>query len=273
MIEWVSAFWEYDFMLRAFLAASLLSLVAGPLGCVVIWQRIVNFGDAMAHTALLGAALGVVLGVSLNFSVIFICIVMMLLLLILKSVGARSYQVSQNTLLAILGHVALALALILLALREDLQFDLYAFLFGDILAIARMDLYWIVSVVMILGLILIVIWRNLLLITLHPELAQVEGTPVARVRLMFLLSMALFVAVAMKLVGVILTVSLLIIPAAAARRLARTPESMAIIASLLAFLASAIGLMLSLQWDTPAGPAIVLVAALGFFVMQFLPVK
>lgn len=273
MSEWFTAFWEYDFMLRALLAALMLSLLAGPLGCVVIWQRIVSFGDALSHTALLGAALGVVAGISLNFSVMFVCILMMILLLSLKFLDREIYRVSQNTLLAILGHTALALALILLAWREDVQFDLYAFLFGDILAVTREDLYWMLVVLIVAGSILMYVWRDLLLLTVHAELAQVEGVPVARIRLLFLFSIALFVAVAMKLVGVVLTVSVLIIPAATARRFARTPEGMALIASLLALLASCAGLCMSLQWNAPAGPAIVLAAALGFFVARWVPVR
>ena len=103
--------------------------------------------------------------------------------------------------------------------------------------------------------------------TVHEELARVEGVPVFQVRLAFMLLIAIVIAVAMKVVGILLITSLLIIPAATARRFARSPEGMAILASLLGSSAIGLGLWASLRWDTPAGPSVV-VAATGLFVLS-----
>lgn len=270
MIDAINALLHYDFLQRALLAAILISLCAGVLGCLTVWQRMVYFGDALSHTALLGAALGIVMGLQLNLAIIITCILAMLTLASLERIN-NSNTLSQNTRLGILAHTALALALVLLSLKEDIPFDLYAFLFGDILAVSWTDLYWISGITLATGLTLLRIWHNLLSISLHPELAQIQGIPVIRTRLAFLLTMALFVAVAMKLTGIILTVSLLIIPAASARRFARTPEQMALHACLLALLASCFGLFISMHWDTPAGPAIILTTAAVFFGLQLIP--
>ena len=112
---------------------------------------------------------------------------------------------------------------------------------------------------------LLALWSPLLNATVHEELAQAEGVAVGRVQAVFMLLMALAVALGMKIVGILLIVSLLIVPAAAARQLARSPEQMALLAAAAGMLAVALGLAASLAWDTPAGPSIVVAAALLFF--------
>ncbi len=142
------------------------------------------------------------------------------------------------------------------------------YLFGDLLAVGPSDLAWIIGGSALVLLMLIPLWRPLLAITVHEELAQVEGLPVAGIRLALMLLIAVVIAVAMKIVGVLLITSLLIIPAAAARRHARTPEQMALGASILGIVAVCLGLTLSWYEDTPAGPSIV-VSAAALFLLSF----
>ena len=117
------------------------------------------------------------------------------------------------------------------------------------------------------------LWNPLLAITINEELAQVEGVPVTRIRLALMLLIAVVIAVAMKLVGILLITSLLIIPAAAARRLASTPEQMAVFASLLGMLAVVGGISASWFWDTPAGPSVVVTALVEFLLLYSLPIR
>lgn len=98
-----------------------------------------------------------------------------------------------------------------------------------------------------------------------------EGVPVGRTRLIFMLLIALVISVSMKIVGVLLITSMMIIPAAAARRFSRTPEQMALIAAAMGGIAVIGGLAGSWQWDTPAGPSVVVAAAMLFTVSQFFP--
>ena len=118
---------------------------------------------------------------------------------------------------------------------------------------------------------MVFLWRPLLAIAVHAELAQVEGVRVWWVSAAYMVLVALMVAVAMKVVGVLLLTALLIIPAAAARRFARTPEQMAIFAVVLGALALLGGVGTSLQWDTPTGPSIVVVASALFVLVQLVP--
>lgn len=250
-----------DFMLRALAAGLGVALACGPMGSFIVWRRMAYFGDTLAHSALLGVALGVLLEVNVNLAVILVCMALAVLLVLLQ----RQQRLASDTLLGILSHSALSLGLIVLALMETVRLDLVGYLFGDILAVTRVDIYWIYGGGLVALAVLARIWRPLLAITVHEELARVEGVPVLPVRLAFMLLIALVIAVAMKVAGILLITSLLIIPAATARPFARTPEQMALLASLIGCLAVGGGLFASLQWDLPAGPAVVVAAGLLFF--------
>ncbi len=115
---------------------------------------------------------------------------------------------------------------------------------------------------------LLLLWHQLLAVTVHAELARVEGVPVERVRIAFMLMIALVIAVGMKIVGVLLITSMMILPAATARRCSRTPEQMALVAAVAGASAVVAGLAASWQWDTPAGPSVVVAATLLFVVSQ-----
>ena len=256
-----------DFLLHALLAGLALALVAGPLGSFVVWRRMAYFGDTLSHSALLGVALGLLLDISPTLAVTLGCVLLAVLLVTLQ----QRQPLASDTLLGILAHSSLSLGLVTLSFMPEVRIDLMSYLFGDLLAVSRSDLYWILAgsaaVLVALGL----LWRPLLAITVHEELARVEGLPVAAIRLGLMLLIAVVIAVAMKIVGVLLITSLLIIPAAAAQRHARTPEQMAGGASVLGLLAVCGGLTLSWFKDTPAGPSIVVCAAALFLLSFLLP--
>ncbi len=249
-----------DFLLRALIAGIGVAVVAGPLGAFVVWRRMSYFGAAMAHSALLGVALGLLLEIDLTLAVIAVCVVLAVVVVGLQ----KQTALALDTLLGILAHGALALGLVTIALQETVRVDLLSLLFGDILAVTKADLVWILGGGLMAMAVVAAIWRPLLAATVHEELARVEGVAVDRVRLAYMVLLAVVIAVGLKVVGLLLITSLLIIPAAAARCLAATPEQMAVGASAIGCLAVAGGLYGSLQWDAPAGPAIV-VAAMAIF--------
>lgn len=254
-----------DFLWRAGLAGLLLAAVTGPLGCFIVWRRMAYFGDTLAHAALLGVSLGLLLDINPQLGVVALCGVLAFLLLVMEKRGG----LASDTILGILAHSALALGLVALGFT-DARIDLLAYLFGDLLSVSSGEVLAMAIGCGVVLTLLLVYWNRLLALTLHEELAAVEGLPVTRLRLLLLLVMALVVAVAMKVVGILLITSLLIIPAAAARRLATSPEQMALGATLLGALAVVAGISASWWLDTPTGPSIVVAAALSFLLLSCL---
>jgi zinc transport system permease protein len=254
-----------DFFVRALIAGSLLAIVTGPLGCLVVWRRMAYFGDTMAHSALLGVALSLLMEINLTLSVFLVAAVVAGALILLQ----RRQALSSDALLGILSHSALALGLVLVAFMSWIRVDLMGFLFGDILAVSMIDLGVIAGVgAVILG-VVSVFWRPLVAATVNAELAEAEGMRPELTRVILMALLAVAIAIAMKIVGVLLITSLLIIPAATARRLSRSPEQMAVMASILGVLGVIGGLWGSMRYDTPSGPSIV-VAALILFLLSLL---
>lgn len=249
-----------DFLLYALLAGLGVALVAGPLGCFVVWRRMAYFGDTLAHSALLGVSIGVLLGINISITVAAIPMLIALGLVYLEQRGILSL----DTLLGILSHSALATGLVLISLLPDVRVDLMSLLFGDLLSVTKNDLWMIYGVAGTVVALLLWLWKPLINITVHEELASVEGVKTSAVRTALMLITALVIAIAMKIVGVLLITALLIIPAATARRVSRTPEQMAVMASLIAMLTVVMGLAMSWYGDTPAGPSVVVCGAVLF---------
>jgi zinc transport system permease protein len=252
-----------DFILYGLLGGIGVALVGGPLGCFVVWRRMAYFGDSLAHSALLGVALGFLLGINLSLGIVLACVTFAFAIVLLQ----EQKKLASDTLLGILSHTALSLGLVALAFMESLRVDLFSYLFGDILAVSSDDLILIYIGTTLVLLVLMWIWRPLIALTLHEELARAEGVPVFRIRMIFTLLLALAIAIGMKIIGMLLITSLLIIPAAAARRFTRSPETMAATASLIGCLSVITGILASIQFDTPSGPSIV-VAAFVFFLIS-----
>lgn len=252
-----------DFFTRAILAGVGVALVAGPLGCFIVWRRLAYFGDTLSHAALLGVALAFLFEINITVAVFAVSAFVSIALMLLQ----RGATLSADALLGLLAHSALALGLVVLAFMTWVRIDLMGFLFGDILAVSKTDLVviWLGGAA-VLG-VLALIWRPLFAATVNRELAEAEGMRPDRANVVFMLLMAAVIAISMKIVGVLLITAMLIIPAAAARRVATGPEQMAILAAVIGAAAVIGGLFGSLEWDTPSGPSIV-VAALALFLLS-----
>lgn len=248
-----------DFILRALFAGLLVALIAGPLGCFVVWRRMAYFGDTLAHSALLGISFGILMDINLQLAIILACLAIALLLVKMEN---RHY-LATDTILGILAHSSLAFGLVMLSFT-DVNINLMAYLFGDLLTVTTQELVWIAIGVIAALTVLVFFWNQLLTITLHQEIAQVEGLNVGRMRLLLMLLIAIVIALSMKVVGMLLITSLMIIPPATVRNFSNSPEKMAFSASLVGCLAVCGGLLASFYLDTPSGPSIVVCAALLF---------
>ena len=248
-----------DFLVRAALAGVGLSLATGPLGSFVVWRRMAYFGDATAHAAILGVAIALATDLPVAVGTLVVAMAMAVTVTWLAAKGW-----AMDTTLGVMAHSALAFGLVAAGFLPEVRNDLQSWLFGDILAVTRMDLGLIWGgAALVLGL-MVWRWQALLTTTLNEDLAHASGIKPDRERLILTLALAVVVAVALKVVGALFIAAMLIIPAAAARGFARSPEGMAVGAVLVGAAASLAGLQLSLWQDTQAGPSVIVAAAVIF---------
>lgn len=255
-----------EFMIRAMLGGVFLSLASGPVGCFILWKRLAYFGDTLAHSALLGVAMALFLGMNTVFAVFLLAMGISLLLILLR----RMNYFSTDAVLGILSHSTLAIGLIIIsvAFRDNVQMN--SLLFGDILALNWSDVLISAAVSAIILIILISQWHSLIANTISSQIALVENIGSRNSEIVFMALSSGLVAIAMKITGVLLISALLILPAAIARIFAGSPERMAVFAAIFGALSVIGGLFLSLVFDYPAGPAIIVVAACGLFLSLIL---
>ncbi len=253
-----------EFLLPSILAGLGIALIAGPLGSFVVWRKMAYFGDTLAHASLMGLALGFLFNINLYLALLICCLMLAVLLVTLQ----KQKLVATDTLLGILAHSALSLGLVAVSFLDNVRVDLMSYLFGDLLAVSPTDLVFIYTGAGVIGLVLAIFWRPLLSTTVNEDLAAVDGINIDLMRLILMLLVGIVIAVGMKFVGALIMTSLLIIPAATARKFSSTPEQMALFASIIGSIAVCGGLSLSWFYDTPAGPSVVIGAAAMFMLSQ-----
>lgn len=250
MIEWILPIW---------LTATAMAITAGPMGCIMLWRHMAFFGDTLAHAMLMGVALGVMLDVA----PILGSMMMALAIAAIIAASQRQGKLTGDSWLAVLSHGSLAIGLIMLSVIDHPTTGLMQALLGDLLASGWQEAALAIA---IMAITLLVLWRWLwqpmVAICLHRSMAMAEAVPVHRAEACFALILALLVALAMQVVGILLTSAMLIIPAATARSFAQSPQQMAIISSVVGVVASTAGMAASLWWDIPTAPAMVAAALL-----------
>ena len=194
-----------DFFSRAIIAGVGVALVAGPLGCYIVWRRLAYFGDTLSHAALLGIALALLFQVNITLSVFLVSVFVSLSLLTLQ----RRVTLSTDALLGLLAHSALAFGMVALSFMSWVRVDLMGFLFGDILAVTPFDIAIIWGGGLVVLIILMIFWRSLFAATVNLELAEAEGMKPEQANVVFMLLMAAVIAISMKIVGVLLITCLL----------------------------------------------------------------
>jgi zinc transport system permease protein len=248
---------EQPFVLRAIAAALALAVVAAPLGALVIWNRMAYFGETVSQASLIGIALGLFLGIDITLPVIFVTLVVAGVLILLS----RQKIVPLDSILGVMHHGALAAGVIATMSLKGPSVDLVGYLFGDIFAVSVADLRWIYGGGALVLATLAWLWQPLLRLAVHEELAAAEGVDRNVVKAIFIVLLSLTIAIAIKIVGALLVIAFLIVPAVAARPFAATPERMALLAAVIAALSACLGIVVSFQVDVPGGPAIVLIMA------------
>jgi zinc transport system permease protein len=253
-----------NFIFLLIIAGMGLSLMTSPMGCFLVWRRMSFFGDALAHSALLGVGFGLLLNLNIYVGISIICMFVAIILTLTN----EKKGLSSDTWLSIISYSALALGIILVNKLPNVRIDPANYLFGDILTLQPLDLLWIYGCAIGVWVFIYYKWQPLLLLTLDEGLAQAEGISITSLKLNFMLILALTVAISLKFVGALLVPALLVIPSAAARNNAKTPEQMIGYTLLFTFISITIGLILSIVFNLMTGPTIVLTSLFLFILNQ-----
>ncbi len=251
---------EYPFMQRAIAEAVLMGMLGGMLGSFVTLRQLSFFSHAVGHAALVGVALGVLLQVNptwmlLPFTLIFGVIVLYFI---------DKTDLASDSVLSIVLSGALAIGLILTSLIKGYRGNLMAVLFGDILALDTTDL--ILTLLVLVGscMFLLSTLQQQILLTLNPDVAQVQGIPVQLYRYAFVVLLSLAVAVAIKAVGVLLVNAFLVIPASTAKLMSHQFSRFLVTSVIVGAISSITGIIVSGLFNLASGPSIVLVQFLLF---------
>ena len=251
MTEWLD-----DFLLRAVLAGLIMVVIAAPMGCLMVWQRLAFLSDTLGHAAVLGVGLGLMLQLEPIFGVLAVALV---IVFSLSRVSSFNSALSETTL-AIISHTGLAGGIILVGLLPGPAVNLEAILFGDLLATTSADLLNLLLTTALLLVLLLRHWRAFVAVSVSREIAQAEGIEVRRIQFLMYIMIALLVAVMMKVMGVLLIAAMLVIPTTSARLFSRSPEQMVYISGLYGLFALGGGITSSFHFDWQTGPAIVVSA-------------
>lgn len=254
-----------DFIIRAIIAGVIIACVTGVIGCFVVWRKMAYFGDSLSHSSLLGIALGFVLGISPNFGVIISCLLFAFFLIYLQ----QKHILATDTLLGILAHSALSFGMVVLSII-DVNINIHGYLFGDILTILNQEIYMILIGSIFVLILLYIYWQPLVLMTISDDIAKAEGLKTLYLKILLTFLMTLVVALSIRIFGILLITSMLIIPAASARQISKSPSSMALFSVIFGIISVVIGILLSIYLDSPSGPTIVAFAVIIFTILSII---
>ncbi|QCI25527.1 zinc ABC transporter permease subunit ZnuB [Buchnera aphidicola (Sitobion avenae)] len=245
----------FELILPGWLAGVILSLTTGPLGSFIVWRRMSSFGDTLSHSSLLGIAISIAFNIHSFYALFFLMILIAIILACLEELLSMSLE----TILSIVSHSSLSLGIVLISLMSSKKtVDVTNYLFGDLLSVTKLDLLIISISSMIIVSILLFRWNSILSATINEELAKIDGINIFYARLTIMLMTAFTIAIAIKFVGALLITSLLIIPPATAQHFSGSPEKMVFIAIIVSIISVTGGILLSIFYNTPASPSIVL---------------
>ncbi len=264
---WLPSDFQYPFLIRGFLCVLILAPLLGGLSHLVVTRRMAFFSAALGQAALTGVAIGLLLGESLNapYGGMFgFCLLTTLAMVYVK----RHSALPPDTLIGVFHALSLGLGLCLLVALTR-QFNVHqveSVLFGSLLTVTDGDLLLLAGVAVLVVAVVVREYNKLLLDSLSPPLATVAGAQSAFLEYLFAIILTLSIVVSLKVIGALLVEALVVVPAAAARNLARSTRTYLVWSILVAFFASAGGLGISTRLLVPTGGAVVLAASAIFFV-------
>lgn len=265
----INEFLAYPFIQRALLASVMVGILCPFVGNFVVLRRMSFFSDAISHSAFAGLAAGMLLGIDLSLSSIIVAILIAFLIAFLS----EKTTLSHDTIIGIAFSGAIAAGMLVIGMMKSYRADIFTFLFGDILAITTTDLLLIFIIGIITIITLLFFLKPFLQITFNRDLAFVEGINVRFFEYLLFFIIAVVVTISLKIIGIILVTSLLIVPAASAKNIASSMKGLVNLSCLFGVVSGIAGLMTSVYLNTSSGPTIVLVSIGIFFLTMLRPVN
>lgn len=257
---------RYDFMQNALLALLLIAPLFALLGTLVVLKRMAFFSDVLGHSALTGVALGVLLGISDPFWVMFVFIV---ILAVTINIFKNITHASSDTTLGVFFAVTVALGVMILSKAGGFN-KFTGYLIGDILSISPKQL----ALAAVFFLLILIYWllfgNRLILISANPTLARSRGINIPFMETSFVIVLAILVSVSLRIIGILLINSLLVLPAAAARNLASNTRAYTLWSILISLISAICGLVFSYYWGTASGATIIIFSAIFYFIAALL---
>ena len=255
---------QHAFMKNALLGVLLVTPIFGLLGTMIVNNKMAFFSDSLGHSALTGIAIGVIVGIKNPiWSMLFFSVLITIAILIVKEANTAS----TDTIIGVFSSTAMALGIVILSRNGG--FTKYSvYLIGDLLSISSSDLLTLGIVFVVVIVVWAVIFNKLLLASMNPSLARSRGINVRLYEYLFTMIMAVIVTISIQWVGILIISSLLILPAASSRNIARNMRQYHVYSVLIALISGVSGLVLSYFGGTATGATIVLISAV-FFAVTF----
>lgn len=266
MSELIQAFSEYAFLQTALLAGLLASVGCGVIGTFVVVKRIAFMAGGIAHSVLGGMGAALYFGFDPLLGALAAAVISALLIGMVR----LAWNAQEDTLIGALWAIGMAIGILFIAKTPGYSTDLMSFLFGNILLVPRRELWFMAGLDLVLVLTVVLFYRQLLAVTFDEEFARLRGVPVTFFYLLLLCLVAVTVVLLIQVVGLILVIALLTLPAAIAGHYVHSLGGMMMIATLLGGVFTSAGLALSYGPDLPAGPTMVLLAGSVYVVSALL---
>lgn len=252
---------QYDFMKNALIAILLISPLFAILGTMIVNKKMAFFSDSLGHSALTGIAIGMLLGITdLNIAMIIFAVIFAIVLNLVKN--KTTY--GADTIIGVFSSIAIALGLAILS--QTGSFNQYSsYLIGDILSISRQEIYYLGIVFLVILVIWYCLFNKINSISVNTTLAKSKGIKVSLIENIFVVIIAIIVIISIRWIGVLLINSLLILPAASSRNIAKNMRQYHLFAVIFALLSGILGLVISYYNSIPTGPMIVIILGIIYF--------
>ncbi|HOP09088.1 MAG TPA: metal ABC transporter permease [Candidatus Methanofastidiosa archaeon] len=255
-------FLGYEFMRNAFMAGALTSIICGTIGVYVVLKRIVFISGGIAHFSFGGIGFGYLI----NFNPMVTTLIFSLGAAVSIGLSKKKVNMQEDTTIGILWAIGMALGIVFVGLSKGYAIDLFSYLFGSILAVSRQDLYMMVTLCALIMITVTIFYKELLLVTFDEEYGNVLGAPTNGIYIMLLCLVALSIVVMIKVVGVILVIALLTIPASTSRLFSNNLKKMILFSILVGLVFTSGGLLISYYANLASGATIVIFSGVMFFI-------